>query len=471
MNDETSLSNPLYTQLKDQLLKRIAQGVYKRGEPIPSEGKLADEFGVSVFTVRQAVALLVAENLLVKQQGRRTFVADQKTRLTFFTWLPETKHGERLLAELIAMFEAKYPSLTVECLPTTYVTAKRDLLQRISSGEAPDVAHIVSHWTSYFAYMGAFEKLENLIAQDNLEARFYDKDLWGGSYRNRLYSVGWGLCPIALIANKRALQDSRIAELAFPMTLEHFVHTCKQIEARTGRHTLYSYGFNLTGNETDFLHIYPFLQAFRGGLAETQGMVQLNSSENVAGFRWLKQFVRECRVLFADMQTLRQRFAQNEIVFISDGPWIKSALEDLTGEAFDQNFMVCLNPVVSGANSYSWTYNHALTICTQSTHKLQAATLIDALSNDPQISAYAYEKMGHLPVNQAALNDPRYQSDFHRAYKRQLVNARCINAQNMFFEKAMDFCVDAMKKILFEGADIQRELDEKEYILNMLYSG
>ena len=471
MNDETSLTNPLYTQLKDQLLKRIAQGVYKRGEPIPSEGKLADEFGVSVFTVRQAVALLVAENLLVKQQGRRTFVADQKTRLTLFTWLPETRHGERLLAELIAMFEAKYPSLSVECVPTTYVTAKRDLLQRISSGEAPDVAHIVSHWTSYFAYMGAFEKLENLLAQDNLEARFYEKDLWGGFYRNRLYSVAWGLCPIALIANKRVLQDAGIAELPSPMTLENFALICKQIETRAARTSLYSYGFNLTGNETDFLHIYPFLQAFRGGLADTQGMVQLNSPENAAGFRWLKQFIRECHVLFAEMGALRQRFARGEIAFISDGPWIKPALEELTGEAFDRNFAICLNPVFSGANSYSWTYNHALTICTQSAHKLQAATLIDALSNDPEISAYAYEKMGHLPINQAALNDPRYQSEFHRAYKRQLQNARCMNAQNMFFEKAMDFCVDAMKKILFEGAEIQRELDEKEYILNMLYSG
>jgi hypothetical protein len=39
------------------------------------------------------------------------------------------------------------------------------------------------------------------------------------------------------------------------------------------------------------------------------------------------------------------------------------------------------------------------------------------------------------------------------------------------FEKAMVLTMDAVKKILFEGVDIARELSEKEYYLNMLYYG
>ena len=46
----------------------------------------------------------------------------------------------------------------------------------------------------------------------------------------------------------------------------------------------------------------------------------------------------------------------------------------------------------------------------------------------------------------------------------------CINAQNASFPKAMVFCTDAVKKILYNGVDIEQELDEKEYYLNMLYS-
>ncbi|PIE35004.1 hypothetical protein CSA56_05870 [candidate division KSB3 bacterium] len=471
MAEDKSRGNPLYTQLKEQLLKRIARGVYKQGEPIPSEAELAKEFGVSVFTVRQAVSLLVAENMLIKQQGRRTYVAERKTRLTFLTWLPETRLGEKLLHDVLRQFEGKYPSLTVECLPTTYSTARRDLLQRISTGNAPDVTHIVSHWTSFFAYMGAFEKLEDLLDKENLENRFYDKDLWGGLYRNRLYSVAWGLCPISLIANKNILHQAGITLETSPLTLKAFRQICRKIEETFPQKQIYSYGLNLVGDETDFLRIYSFLQAFHGGFAHTQGTVQLNSQANATGFAWLKNFIREFRVLFADMGTIQQRFAQGDIAFISDGPWIKPLLEHISGESFDKHFEVLLNPTQGGTVSYSWNYNHALAICSQCPYPHHAATLIDALTNDVDISSSYYARVGHLPVNQTRLNEPLYNSDFHHVYKQQLRHSTCINAQNMMFEKALDFCIDSMKRILFEGVDIQKELDEKEYILNMLYSG
>jgi ABC-type glycerol-3-phosphate transport system substrate-binding protein len=463
-------SKPLYDQVKDRLLRRIVDGVYKRGEPIPSEAELAKEFGASVFTVRQAVSLLVADGMLIKRQGRRTFVSNQKTPLTFLTWLPETKQGEKILLDVIALFEKKYPSLSIEVLPTTYPTTRKDLLRRISTGNAPDVAHIVSHWTSYFASIGAFKTLEDLLAKENLENRLYDKDLGGGMYRNRLYSVAWGLCPIALIANKNVLRETGIERFGSPLTLDVFWQICKQIEQRYTHKNVYCYGLNFVGDETDFLRVYTFLQAFKGGFTNEHGEVLFNSKENAAGFRWLKNFIRECRVLFTDIYTIRERFARGEIAFISDGPWIKYALEDLTGEEFEKNFEVVLNPVESGDTSYSWNYNHALAICSQSEHKFHAAKFIDEITNDYEISNYYYTRVGHLPVNKTYLDDPLYNSTFYRAYQQQLQHAACINAQNTMFEKAMDFCIDAVKRVLFEDVDIQRELDDKEYILKILYT-
>jgi hypothetical protein len=38
------------------------------------------------------------------------------------------------------------------------------------------------------------------------------------------------------------------------------------------------------------------------------------------------------------------------------------------------------------------------------------------------------------------------------------------------FEKAMAFCIDAVRKILIDGVDIKKELDEKEHYLNILYN-
>lgn len=66
---------PLYRQVKDALVKRIASGAWAPGSAIPSEFQLAAEIGVSQGTVRKALDEMATENLLVRRQGRGTFVA------------------------------------------------------------------------------------------------------------------------------------------------------------------------------------------------------------------------------------------------------------------------------------------------------------------------------------------------------------------------------------------------------------
>ena len=66
---------PLYRVVKRSLLQAIEDGRCPAGEALPSETQLAEAFGVSIGTLRQAVGELVAEHILVRRQGRGTFVA------------------------------------------------------------------------------------------------------------------------------------------------------------------------------------------------------------------------------------------------------------------------------------------------------------------------------------------------------------------------------------------------------------
>jgi GntR family transcriptional regulator len=66
---------PLYQQIKGLIEKSLEAGEWRPGEAIPSEHELARRFGVSHGTVRKAVGALAAGNLLVRRQGRGTFVA------------------------------------------------------------------------------------------------------------------------------------------------------------------------------------------------------------------------------------------------------------------------------------------------------------------------------------------------------------------------------------------------------------
>jgi GntR family transcriptional regulator len=82
---------PLYHQTAEILRSRIVHNVWKQGDRLPSEGQLCEEFGVSSITMRRAVATLVAEGLLVRLQGRGTFVSSDHAivqgppQLTSFT--------------------------------------------------------------------------------------------------------------------------------------------------------------------------------------------------------------------------------------------------------------------------------------------------------------------------------------------------------------------------------------------------
>ena len=65
---------PLYRQIREWIVARIVHGDWRPGDILPSEIKLAAEFGVSQGTVRKAVDALVAENLVIRHQGKGTYV-------------------------------------------------------------------------------------------------------------------------------------------------------------------------------------------------------------------------------------------------------------------------------------------------------------------------------------------------------------------------------------------------------------
>jgi len=84
--------SPLYQQIKSLILQSLNAGEWKPGEPIPSEFELAARFRVSQGTVRKAIDELAAENLLLRRQGKGTFVAthdEQQVQFRFLKLVPD----------------------------------------------------------------------------------------------------------------------------------------------------------------------------------------------------------------------------------------------------------------------------------------------------------------------------------------------------------------------------------------------
>ena len=85
--------SPLYQQIKALMTASLQRGEWRPGEAIPSEMELAARFKVSQGTVRKAIDELSAENLLVRRQGKGTFVAthaEEKVQFRFLRLMPDS---------------------------------------------------------------------------------------------------------------------------------------------------------------------------------------------------------------------------------------------------------------------------------------------------------------------------------------------------------------------------------------------
>jgi GntR family transcriptional regulator len=79
--------SPLYRQIKEVMLRALGKGEWGPGAVIPSEAELAARFGVSQGTVRRAIDEMASENLLVRRQGKGTFVATHNDPRAFYRFL------------------------------------------------------------------------------------------------------------------------------------------------------------------------------------------------------------------------------------------------------------------------------------------------------------------------------------------------------------------------------------------------
>jgi GntR family transcriptional regulator len=104
----TPAFSPLYQQIKALILQSLQAGEWKPSAAIPSEMYLAVRYKVSQGTVRKAIDELAAENLLVRRQGKGTFVAthaEQQVRYRFLRLIPNSGNmqsegpAERLIVD------------------------------------------------------------------------------------------------------------------------------------------------------------------------------------------------------------------------------------------------------------------------------------------------------------------------------------------------------------------------------------
>jgi GntR family transcriptional regulator len=141
-SDAAPAFSPLYQQIKDLLTRSLQGGEWRPGEAIPSELELAARFKVSQGTVRKAIDALSAENLLVRRQGKGTFVAthaEARTQYRFLRLKPDDDGAPALRRRLLDCRRLKPPVEVARALALRGGDGALQVRRLLLSGDQPVV--------------------------------------------------------------------------------------------------------------------------------------------------------------------------------------------------------------------------------------------------------------------------------------------------------------------------------------------
>jgi GntR family transcriptional regulator len=130
---------PRYYLIYQDLYRDIAGGAYQVGQKLPSEAELCEHYKVSRGTVREAVKMLFQQGLLIREQGRGTFITNRDKigqdafRLMGFTELME-RHQKEPGGKLIDL-EIQKPNPTVQTLLQLDEGAEVVRVERLRMGD------------------------------------------------------------------------------------------------------------------------------------------------------------------------------------------------------------------------------------------------------------------------------------------------------------------------------------------------
>ena len=138
----TPAFSPLYQQIKALLVQSLQEGVWQPGQVIPSENELALRYRVSQGTVRKAVDEMAAENMLVRRQGKGTFVAthaEQSTQYRFLRLTPDDGSPPVLQRRLLECRRMRAPAEVARLLVLNAGEAAVQVRRMLLAGNVPVV--------------------------------------------------------------------------------------------------------------------------------------------------------------------------------------------------------------------------------------------------------------------------------------------------------------------------------------------
>jgi len=228
MRSPSPTFSPLYRQIKDFMIRSLEAGEWGPGDAIPSEAELAARFNVSQGTVRKAIDEMAAENMLVRRQGKGTFVATHDDPRSDYRFL-------RLAAD-----DGETPHSVSEPLTCEVIAANATVAAalKINEGKAVVSMERVLRFAGEPVVLDQIYLVGEMFQGLSLERlRGYDRSLYSlfeGDYGVRMIRAEERLRAVAADAHSAALLGVAVGEPLLLVERTAFTYGNKPVEWRRG---------------------------------------------------------------------------------------------------------------------------------------------------------------------------------------------------------------------------------------------
>ena len=168
--------NPLYIQIKKRITESLVGGIWHPGESIPSEIELAKSYNVCQGTVRKAIDELAADKILIRRQGKGTFVSthnEEDIQLRFLRLTSNSGKKEKLDNDLLFFAKEKASNGLAKNLNISSAATVVSIKRVLTFNKKPLILDLIKVPSSTFRGLSA----EQIIERKGSMYRMYETDL------------------------------------------------------------------------------------------------------------------------------------------------------------------------------------------------------------------------------------------------------------------------------------------------------
>ena len=165
--------NPLYIQVKKQITESLVNAEWVPGKSIPSEIELAQRYSVSQGTIRKAIDDLVADKILIRMQGKGTFVSthnEENIQLRFLRLTSNSGLKEKLNNKLVSFKKEKANTHLAKALNINPSATLFSIQRLLTFNEKPLILDCIKIPASVFKGLTP----EKVVESNGLMYRMYE---------------------------------------------------------------------------------------------------------------------------------------------------------------------------------------------------------------------------------------------------------------------------------------------------------